>query len=107
MGQTVTVDVQHKLGAAEAQRRVQIGMEAMQQKYGDKLSALHIAWSDAHADLSVVVMGHELKGALDFLDDCVRVSLDLPWILAMMAEKAKGMIARHTEDMLQLPPPKA
>lgn len=106
MGQTVTVDVPHKLGAAEAQRRVQAGVEALQQKYGDKVSAFHIAWSNAHADLSVTAMGHELKGALDFLDDCVRVSLDLPWILALMAEKAKGMIRGHTEDMLKLPPPK-
>ena len=52
-------------------------------------------------------MGHAMKGALEFHDDCVRVSLELPWMLAMMAEKAKGMIARHTDEMLQLPPPNA
>ena len=55
------------------------------------LSALHIVSSDARADLVVMIMGHEMKGALEFHDDCVRVSLELPWILAMMAEKAKGI----------------
>ncbi len=107
MGQTVTVDVPHKLGAEEAKRRVQFGVEALQQKYGDKLSALHIAWGDARADISVTAMGHEFKGAMDFLPECVRVSLELPWILAMIADKARGMIAKHTDEMLQLPPPKA
>jgi hypothetical protein len=106
MGQTVSVDVPHKLGAEEARRRVQAGMNALQQRYGHKLSALHIVWSETRADLSVTLMGHALTGALDFLPDCVRVTLELPWMLAMIAEKAKGMIVQHTDDMLRLPPPK-
>jgi hypothetical protein len=36
----------------------------------------------------------------------VRVSLELPLMLALLAEKAKGMIAQHTGDLLKLPPPK-
>ena len=57
MGQTVIVHVPHKLGAAEAERRVQVGVEALQHRYGEALSALHIVWSDARADLVVTVSG--------------------------------------------------
>jgi hypothetical protein len=43
---------------------------------------------------------------MEFFPDIVRVSLELPWVLAMIAEKAKGLMTRHTGEMLQLPPPK-
>ncbi|WP_298422665.1 polyhydroxyalkanoic acid system family protein [Rhodoblastus sp.] len=105
MGQIVSVDVKHSLGAEEAKRRVQAGIEAMKEKYGEQLSVLQVDWSDMHADVVVGAMGHSLKGAFDFLPDCVRVSLELPWILAMIADKAKSLIAHKTENMLLLPPP--
>ena len=107
MGQTVSVDVPHKLGAEKSERRVRAGIEALQKKYAEHLSASDITWSDAHADFAITAMGHSLTGAMEFLPDRVRVSMELPWVLALIAEKAKGMIARHTDEMLQLPPPKA
>ncbi len=105
MGQIVSVDVKHSLGAEEAKRRVQAGIEEMKAKYGEQLSFAQVEWNDMHADLVISAMGHGLKGAFDFLPDCVRVSLELPWILAIVAEKAKSLIAHKTEDMLLLPPP--
>ena len=107
MAHIVTVDVPHQLGAEEAKRRVQAGVEALQQKFSHKLDGLHIDWQETHADVNMTVMNFPLRGALDFLPDCVRVSLDLPWALALIAEKTKGMISKHTGEMLQLPPPKA
>jgi hypothetical protein len=107
MGQTVSVNVKHSLGAEEAQKRVRAGIEALQQKYADKLSSVAVDWSDLRADVAVSAMGHSLKGALEFLPDAVRVSLELPWVLALIAEKTKGVLTRETEAMLQLPPPKA
>ncbi len=105
MGQIVSVDVKHGLGAEEAKRRVKAGIEEMKAKYGEQLSFAQVEWNDMHADLVISAMGHSLKGAFDFLPDCVRVSLELPWILAIVAEKAKSLIAHKTEDMLLLPPP--
>ena len=51
------------------------------------------------------MMGHSIQGGLEILPECVRVSIELPWALALIAEKAKGMIAQHTGDLLKLPPP--
>jgi hypothetical protein len=106
MGQIVSVDVKHGLGAEEAKRRVQAGIEAMKAKYGEQLAFAQVEFNDMHADVVFTAMGHSLKGAFDFLPDCVRVSLELPWVLALVAEKAKALIAHKTEDMLLLPPPK-
>jgi hypothetical protein len=106
MGKIVSVDVKHQLGAEEARRRVHEGVDALKEKYAEKLSIVTIVWSDMHADIKITAMGHALTGAMDFLPDCVRVSLELPLMLALLAEKAKGMIAQHTGDLLKLPPPK-
>jgi hypothetical protein len=106
MGQIVSIDVKHSLGAEESKRRVQAGIEAMKAKYGEQLSFAQVEWNDMHADVVVSALGHSLKGTFDFLPDFVRVSLELPWILALVAERAKSLIAHKTEDMLLLPPPK-
>ncbi len=104
MGKIVSVDIKHQLGAEEAKRRFQEGIDAMKQKYADKLQAFTVEWTGLHADLKFTVIGHSLNAALDFLPEVVRVSLELPWILALAADKAKGMIARNGSEMLKLPP---
>lgn len=107
MGQIVSVDVKHSLGAEEAKRRVQAGIDALREKYASHLSTVQIDWGETRADLTIGALGHNLKGALEFFPDIVRVSLELPWVLAMIAEKAKGLMTKHAGEMLQLPPPKA
>ncbi|WP_294537795.1 polyhydroxyalkanoic acid system family protein [uncultured Rhodoblastus sp.] len=107
MGKTVTVDVKHQLGPEEAKRRVHDGMDALQHKLGDKNGAFKVDWGENHADILVTVMGHSLHGAMDFLPHCVRISLELPWALALIAEKIKGTISHQAGEMLHLPPPKA
>lgn len=105
MGKTVSVDIQHQLGAEEAKRRFQAGLDDLKHKHADTLSHLTVEWNGPHADLKFTVMNHSLTAGLDFLPTVVRVSLELPWILALAADKAKGMIARNGAEMLKLPPP--
>ena len=107
MGKTVSVDVRHQLGAVEAECRVRIGVDALQQKFADHLSALRIDWTPGRADASLTVLGHTIASTIEFLPEVVRISVDLPLLLALAAEKIKGSIAQHTGEMLQLPPPKA
>lgn len=107
MGQPVSVDVPHKLGAEEAERRVRRGFGLLKEKLGDKLSALDVRWGDGHADLTITAMGQTLRGALEFLPEAVRVTVDLPWFLAAIGGKLVGRIAQKTEEVLKLPPPKA
>jgi hypothetical protein len=106
MGQTVSVDVPHKLGAEEAERRLREGFGLLQEKLGDKLSSLNVVWGDGRADLTITAMGQTARGALEFLPEAVRVSIEIPWFLAALGEKIVGKIAQKTEQVLQLPAPK-
>ena len=41
-------------------------MDALKEKYAEKLSIVTIVWTDLHADLKITVLGHALTGAMDF-----------------------------------------
>ena len=107
MGKPVSVDVPHKLGAEEAERRCRNGFGMMQDKLGDKLQAINVVWGDRRADLTITAMGQTLRGVLEFLPEAVRVTIDLPWLLAAIGETLAGKIAKKTEEVLKLPTPRA
>ena len=52
-------------------------------------------------DFRVGAMGQTVNGHLDVMDDQVRVEVQLPWILAMIAEKAKNFIQKQGTLMLE------
>ncbi len=106
MAKTISVDVPHKLGAAEAKARIEAGEKELRARFAQYLSGVEVNWSGDHADLRIGALGQTLTGALDVAPDVVRVSLDLPWALALIAEKAKGFIQTRTTQALQLPAPK-
>ncbi|MCW2315054.1 Putative polyhydroxyalkanoic acid system protein (PHA_gran_rgn) [Rhodoblastus acidophilus] len=107
MGQPISVDVPHKLGAAEAERRVRRGFGVIKEKFGDKLSAVDVVWGEGRADLTITAVGQTLRGALEFLPEAVRVTIDLPWFLAALGSSVVGRLAQKTAEVLRLPPPKA
>jgi hypothetical protein len=47
------------------------------------------------------VMGQTVQGHLDVAEDNVRLEVQLPWMLAMFAEKAKEMIRRQGTLLLE------
>jgi hypothetical protein len=49
----------------------------------------------------VGAMGQTVTGHLEVLDDAVRVEVQLPWILAVVAEKAKAFIQKQGNLMLE------
>jgi hypothetical protein len=107
MGQPISVDVPHKLGADEAERRVRNGFGMLKDKLGDRLSALDVIWGQGRADLTITAMGQTLSGTLEFLPEAVRVTIDLPWFLAALGGKIAARIAEKTGEVLKLPPPRA
>jgi hypothetical protein len=46
-------------------------------------------------------MGQKIDGHLDVQEDRVNVEVQLPWILAMVAEKAKVFIQKQGTLMLE------
>jgi|SRR3954463_3506816 hypothetical protein len=100
MSKPLVVSIPHNLGKAEAQRRLQTGFSRLKTQFGDKLAALDETWIEDRMSFHAGAMGQTIDGHLDVMDDQVRVEVKLPWILAVVAEKARDFIQKQGTLML-------
>ena len=64
---------------------------------------LQDAWAGDHMDFQARLLGQSTTGAVDVTDDQVRLEVQLPWVLAMVANKAKALVKRQGQLMLEDP----
>lgn len=101
MTKPLTVSIPHTLGKAEATRRLQGGVSRLKSQFGGQIASIDEQWTADRLDFRVGAMGQTVTGHLDVLEDAVRVEVQLPWILAMVAEKAKSFIRKQGTLMLE------
>lgn len=101
MTKPLIVSIPHNLGRVEAARRLQSGVQQMKTQFGEKIASVEESWSGDRMDFRVGAMGQTVSGNLEVFDDNVRVEVHLPWILAMVAEKAKQFINKQGTLMLE------
>lgn len=97
----VVVSVPHRLGREEAVRRLKSGLERTRSTFGAHFAVLEENWSGDHLDLRVALLGQATNGAIDVADDHVRIAVELPWLLGAVAEKAKALIEKQGQLMLE------
>jgi hypothetical protein len=101
MTKPLIVSIPHDLGKEEAMRRLQHGVGQMKSQFGDKIASIDSNWAGDRMEFKVGAMGQNVAGHLDVTEDAVKVEVQLPWILAMIAEKAKGFIQKQGTLMLE------
>lgn len=101
MAKPLVVVIPHQLGRLEARRRLETGLGQLKQTFGDKVTSIEESWTGDRLDVRVAALGQSITGNLEVAEDQVRVELQLPWMLAMLAEKAKGMIEKQGTLMLE------
>jgi hypothetical protein len=99
----VVVTIPHKLGKAEAQRRLQSGFSNIRSSFGEKFVVLKDQWAGDHLDFQASLLGQTTTGTVDVADDHVRLEVQLPWMLAMLANKAKELVSKQGRLMLEKP----
>ena len=60
-------------------------------------------WKGNHLDFSASLLGQSTNGTVDVADDHVRLEVELPWVLAMLANKAKALVEQQGKLMLEGP----
>lgn len=100
MAKPLVVVVPHQLGLAEARRRLETGLTSLAQTFGDKLTSVDQRWTGDRLDVNVKALGQSVAAGLDISETEVRVEVQLPWMLAMIAEKAKGYIQKEGQLLL-------
>lgn len=100
MAQPFTASVPHRLGQAEATRRLQAGLSTVRTRFARHVTLVEETWTGDHLDFQIIVLGQKAAGTLDVAEEAVHLSVELPFLLNLMAQKAKALI--HKEGQLLL-----
>jgi hypothetical protein len=99
----VSINVPHSLGQAEARRRIEAGFgNARQQMSGGLGEMLNFTdrWEGDRLHFDAGGLGQKIAGRLDVLPDAVRIEVDLPGMLAVIAERLAGTLKQETQKLL-------
>ena len=103
MSQPVVVTIPHKLGKQEAVKRLKAGFGTVRSTLGEKFVVLKDEWAGDHLDFRASLLGQNANGTVDVAEDHVRLEVQLPWMLSLLANKAKALVQRQGKLMLEKP----
>ena len=100
MSNPVTVDLPHKLGAEEAQRRIarNIGKLTDHIPGGAEVQS---NWTGNRLDLQVGAMNQQVTAQIDVEETVVRLRVSLPPALGFFGGMIRGVIERQGAQMLE------
>jgi Putative polyhydroxyalkanoic acid system protein (PHA_gran_rgn) len=102
MSQPIVVTLPHRLGKTEALRRLQVSFRDAQSS-GAGLMVFKNQWSGDHMDFRASVLGQSTTGTVDVAEDHVRLEVHLPWLLSLLANKAKALVEKQGKLLLEKP----
>ena len=102
----LTLSIPHRLGEAEAASRLRAGVTDYRTRFGDKLAQVDDRWDPAgrRMDFRLGVMGQFVTGNVLVRPETVDLEVELPWILAMLAETIRGKVEQEGRKLLEAPP---
>jgi Putative polyhydroxyalkanoic acid system protein (PHA_gran_rgn) len=95
------VSIPHHLGREEAARRIKSGLEAARTNYSALLTIREETWTGDRLAFNLSALGQSAVGLIDVADDHVRLEVQLPWLLGMVAEKLTPAIRKEGTLMLE------
>jgi hypothetical protein len=101
MRKPVTVDVPHQLGRVEAKRKLEEGLGQVRHQIASFGANVEETWTGDRMDFRIGILGQTVTGRIDVHEQDVRVEVDLPWMLARLAEKVTHKIKQQGTLMLE------
>ena len=97
----MSISIPHSLTQEQARAKLQKGIADLRTQHAGKVGAIEEKWTDNRMDFAIDVMGQKLTGRVDVLSDAVKLDIDLPWLLSMLADKIKPQIEQQGRKMLE------
>ena len=101
MSDPVLVIVGHRLGKAEARRRLVEGFARTKGEIGPMLVVDQEAWDGDTLRIQLRALGQRVAGTIDVLDDALRIEVTLPWLLAKAANRLVPLLRKGTTQLLE------
>jgi Putative polyhydroxyalkanoic acid system protein (PHA_gran_rgn) len=100
MSKPLVVSIPHRLGKAEAVRRLKAGLSSAQADFRHVFTVQEETWVGDSLTFRISALGQSASGLIDVREDHVQLEVQLPWLLARIAEKAQGMIRSRGQLLL-------
>jgi putative polyhydroxyalkanoic acid system protein len=94
----VSVSVAHRLGKAEAMRRLKDGLARTK---GHLIAMEREVWSGDTLQFQMRALGQSAAGSIEVREDSLRIEVTLPWLLAKAAERVVPAVRRETALLLE------
>lgn len=102
MPKAVTVSLSHDLAPAEVKRRIVAGLADARAKHAHLFKDSRETWtSENQMDFTVRAILQTVTGNVRIEPNVVHISVNLPLLLAMFAEKLKPQIESEGRKMLE------
>ena len=99
----ITVQIPHNLGRAEARHRLQHGFANIEQTLSGGLlgaGTFNNHWEGDRLHFIGRGLGQQISGTLDVQDESVRLEIDLPQMLAALAERISRQVQQAGQKLL-------
>ena len=103
MSQPLLVSIPHRLGRLEARRRLDSGIGRLQSELNVLLSGLDYHWEGDTLNFVASAMWQRITGRIEVLDDVVRVSIDLPWLMQLLRDTIAKRVRGRGVALLEKP----
>lgn len=104
MSQPLVVSIPHRLGRQEAKRRLDSGISRLRPELAGLISSLDYSWDQDRLNFRAIAMWQTITGAIEVLDDAVRIEIQLPWMMRLLADTVVKQVRGRGIAMLEKPP---
>jgi hypothetical protein len=104
MSQPLIVSIPHSLGRQEAKRRLDSGISRLRPELAGLVSSLDYSWETDRLNFRASAMWQTIAGAIEVLDDAVRIEIELPSVMRLLADTVTNQVRGRGLAMLEKPP---
>jgi hypothetical protein len=100
MSVPLVVSIPHRLGKAEAVRRLKNGLGRARTDFGHVMSVDEEVWNGDTVTFRLRALGQAAAGTIEVLEDHLRLEVTLPWLLAKLTERFVPTIRKEATLLL-------
>ena len=101
MNDTFAVVVAHRLGKAEAIRRLKEGFARTNGQLGAMIALEQETWEGDTLRFRMRVLGQTAAASIEVLEDALRIEVSLPWLLAKAAKRLLPLLRKEATQLLE------
>jgi hypothetical protein len=99
----ITVTISHRLGRDEAKRRIDSGLATIRNDLAQFVKSIDFSWQDYRLDFRASAMLQTVTGRIEVYEEFVRIQLELPRLLHLLARTIAGRIEKTAAALLEKP----